>query len=117
MRRTFRLVKARQTAEAFSGEGARLYGGCWNKRGTALVYTSESLALAVLEQFVHLGPEDASFAFVFYSIDILDDVSIEEIEGKRSQATGGRNRPRTRPKPLAASGLKRCARPSCACLP
>ena len=80
MRRAFRLVKARQAAEAFSGEGAQLYGGHWNKQGTALVYTSESLALAALEQFVHLGPEDASFAFVFYPIDIPDDVSIEEIE-------------------------------------
>ena len=92
MRRAFRLVKAQHASEAFLGEGARLYGGRWNKRGTALVYTSESLALAALEQFVHLGPEDASFAFVFYSIDIPDEVSIEEI-GREALPSDWREEP------------------------
>ena len=36
------------------GEGARLYGGRWNYAGTAVVYTSASLALAALELFVHI---------------------------------------------------------------
>lgn len=50
----WRIVKARFAASAFDGEGARLYGGRWNSPGTALVYTAESRALAMLETLVHL---------------------------------------------------------------
>lgn len=37
-----------------SGEGARLYGGRWNRRGLAVVYLAENPALAALEVLVHL---------------------------------------------------------------
>jgi RES domain-containing protein len=46
-------------ADAFSGEGARRYGGRWNSRGVPMVYTSTSLALAAIELFVHLEPSQA----------------------------------------------------------
>jgi RES domain-containing protein len=36
-----------------SGGGAELNGGRWNSKGTAVVYTSSSRALAVLEVAVH----------------------------------------------------------------
>lgn len=39
---------------AFSGEGARRYGGRWNSRGTAVAYTAGSRSLALLEIIVHL---------------------------------------------------------------
>jgi len=52
----WRLVKRRRAAGAFSGEGARIAGGRWNRPGTAVVYVSEALSLAVLELFVHLDP-------------------------------------------------------------
>ena len=38
---------------AFSGEGARRYGGRWNSRGTAVAYTAGSRSLALLEILVH----------------------------------------------------------------
>ena len=41
-------------AQALAGLGAQKYGGRWNSRGIAVVYTSESLELAVLEALVHL---------------------------------------------------------------
>ena len=51
---------------AFSGEGAKLFGGRWNSVGTSLVYTSESIALATLELCVHFDREvDLSGYLVF----------------------------------------------------
>jgi RES domain-containing protein len=52
----WRLCRAVHAADAFSGEGARRFGGRWNSRGVPMVYTSSSLALAAIELFVHLEP-------------------------------------------------------------
>jgi RES domain-containing protein len=38
-----------------SGKGAETTGGRWNHKGTALLYTSASAALACLETLVHLN--------------------------------------------------------------
>jgi RES domain-containing protein len=54
--RIWRLCRAPYAAEAFSGEGARRFGGRWNSRGVPMVYCSSSLALAAIEMFVHLEP-------------------------------------------------------------
>jgi RES domain-containing protein len=54
--RIWRLCRAVHAADAFSGEGARRFGGRWNSRGVPMVYTSTSLALAAIELFVHLEP-------------------------------------------------------------
>ncbi len=54
MPRAFRLVKHKHAAQSFDGEGARLFGGRWNRPGVAVVYASESLSLAALELLVHL---------------------------------------------------------------
>ena len=48
----WRLLTARFTQSAFSGEGARLYGGRWNRKGMAMVYTAGSQSLAMLEMLV-----------------------------------------------------------------
>ncbi len=74
----WRLVKARHADGAFSGEGARRYGGRWNRPGTAVVYLADSLALAALEQFVHLGRAHASMAFVAFRVRIPADL-VEEL--------------------------------------
>ncbi len=50
--RTWRLVKAKYSRDAFSGEGSFKYGGRWNSIGTRVVYTAESIALAALEILV-----------------------------------------------------------------
>jgi RES domain-containing protein len=52
----WRICKARYADEAFSGLGARRFGGRWNTPGVPMVYASSSLALAAIELFVHLEP-------------------------------------------------------------
>jgi len=46
-------MKHEFVATAFDGEGARLYGGRWHSPGRAVVYTSASTSLGLLEQMVH----------------------------------------------------------------
>ena len=50
----WRIVKPRHVEGAFSGEGARLYGGRWNSIGIPMVYAAGSKALAALEILVHV---------------------------------------------------------------
>jgi RES domain-containing protein len=54
--RLWRICRALHADDAFSGEGARLYGGRWSSAGVRVVYTSTSLALAAVETFVNLEP-------------------------------------------------------------
>jgi len=50
----WRLTKTRYLARAWDGEGARRAGGRWNSVGTAVVYASGTLSLALVETLVHL---------------------------------------------------------------
>lgn len=52
------MARASRVDDALQGVGARLVGGRWNSKGTALVYTSESLELAVLEAMMHITLEE-----------------------------------------------------------
>ena len=51
----WRIVPPHRVADAFTGEGARLFGGRWNSPGVPMVYTAESKALAALEILVHVN--------------------------------------------------------------
>ena len=55
MIRAWRIVKRHYADSAFHGEGARRFGGRWNRPGRPVVYVSESRALATLEILVGLG--------------------------------------------------------------
>ncbi len=78
--------------EAFTGEGSRLYGGRWNHRGSPVVYVSESLALAVLEQFVNVGFEGQYMKYVYMRIEVPDSIKLKTIEVK-SLPTGWNESP------------------------
>jgi RES domain-containing protein len=45
-----------------------------------VVYASDTLSLAALEQFIHLGREGLHISFVFFHIQIPDTVAISSIE-------------------------------------
>jgi RES domain-containing protein len=49
----YRLAKAKYIRD-LTGGGARIAGGRWNLKGTAVLYTSESRALATVEYLVHV---------------------------------------------------------------
>jgi RES domain-containing protein len=89
--RVWRICKAAHAATAFSGEGARLYGGRWHRRGTRVVYTSESRALAALEQLVHLGRSPLPPGFVCFAVDIPDALRVPRIEPHELPAHWYRN--------------------------
>lgn len=60
----WRLVTARFADTAFSGDGARLYDGRWNRKGVSLVYTAESQSLAMLEMLVQDEPLRARYVII-----------------------------------------------------
>jgi RES domain-containing protein len=53
----YRISKhtAQYQATDLSGGGAKLTGGRWNRKGTAVVYAASTIALATLEMLAHLG--------------------------------------------------------------
>jgi RES domain-containing protein len=61
-RRVYRVCRARYAR--LDGEGARLVGGRWNSPGYAVVYMAESVALAVLENLVHMSRQDFPNGYV-----------------------------------------------------
>jgi RES domain-containing protein len=60
----WRLTTARFARSAFSGEGARLYGGRWNNKTVPLVYTAATQALAMLEMLVQDEPLRARYMMI-----------------------------------------------------
>jgi RES domain-containing protein len=58
------------------GEGARLAGGRWNSPGRAVVYMAESVALAVLENLVHMARQDFPVGYVCVAAVISDGMDI-----------------------------------------
>ena len=75
MTRAWRIVREDHRSAAFDGEGAWLFGGRWNSRGTRIVYTSITLSLAALETLVHLNPP---VAFKYVAIPIEFDEALVE---------------------------------------
>ena len=95
--KVWRLCRAVHAASAFSGEGARRFGGRWNSRGTPMVYTSSSLALAAIELFVHLEPSQAPGDLVAISATLPEGeparaLALSELPSDwRSDESGPRN--------------------------
>jgi len=76
--RVWRLCK--KAHAVFDGEGARRAGGRWNRRGTSVVYASQSLSLAALELLVHADPLLLPGDLVAIPADVPEALRIESIE-------------------------------------
>ena len=53
----WRITREKYLDEAFTGEGAKMWGGRWNPAGQPAVYCAENLSLAILELIVHLDSD------------------------------------------------------------
>ncbi len=80
--RLWRICRQGHAADAFSGEGARLYGGRWNNEGLRVVYTSPSLALAAVETFVNLEPNLQPDDLVWIECELPEDIAMQRIDLK-----------------------------------
>jgi RES domain-containing protein len=72
----WRIVKKRHRARAFSGEGARRFGGRWNSPGLPVVYVASTRALAVLEMAVHLDRSTLLTSFVLIPCEFHETLVI-----------------------------------------
>lgn len=66
---TWRITKRKHARNAFTGEGAREFGGRWNNPGTAIVYTAQSQSLAALEMLVHLDSSELLEKYVLIGVE------------------------------------------------
>src|SRR5271157_1925905 len=90
--RLWRICRESFAAEAFSGEGARLYGGRWNSKGVRVIYTSTSLALAVVETFVNLEPNLRPDDLVSIQAELPDSLATERLDVKSLPANWHKSR-------------------------
>jgi len=77
----WRIVQSRRARTAFDGEGAWLYGGRWNQKGTPLVYAASSMSLAALEMLVHLPTPEVLKRYVTLTIE-FDDALCSQLDLK-----------------------------------
>jgi RES domain-containing protein len=79
----FRICKDPNPTNAFSGQGAKDWGGRWNSRGVAVVYTAAHRSLSILEVLVHVkggagtGRGAISVPFYIYPIQ-FESALLEE---------------------------------------
>ncbi|WP_266205528.1 RES family NAD+ phosphorylase [Pontibacter kalidii] len=62
-----------------SGRGAEIAGGRWNSKGTAILYTSESIALCTVEIAVHMPLGIVPKDYHLVRIELPDSASIKEL--------------------------------------
>jgi RES domain-containing protein len=75
----WRITKRKHARNAFTGEGAREFGGRWNNPGTAIVYSAQAQSLAALEMLVHLGSSERLEKYVLIGVE-FDPSLIRPVE-------------------------------------
>ena len=78
----FRLTTLKY-AQDLSGIGAKLYGGCWNKPGQAVLYTAASRSLALVEVLVHVAnaylPTDYQLLTIYIPDNSITELPIKDL--------------------------------------
>lgn len=77
--RVFRLSREKY-AYQLNGIGASKFGGRWNTKGTEIVYTAESRALAMAEVAVHLNLTWLPRDYMMVEVHIPDKIGIDTIK-------------------------------------
>lgn len=80
----FRLARKKYPI-ALSGKGASIAGARWNSKGTEIIYTAQSRALAMAEVAVHLSMATLPSDFVMMTVEIPEDITIEVLDVKKLQ--------------------------------
>lgn len=75
----FRITKSAYSQD-LTGEGARIHGGRWNKKGVNMLYASEHESLAALEVLVHTPIATSPGDLQLSVISIPDDVPFETLD-------------------------------------
>lgn len=90
----FRLAKQKYAKE-LSGKGAAKFGNRWNSKGTEIIYTAESRALAMAEVAVHLTLATLPSDYVMIEIEIPDNITIKKLNLKELDEYWNTHPPRT----------------------
>jgi RES domain-containing protein len=90
--RLWRVVLPHRAGDALSGEGARRFGGRWNRPGQPAVYLSTTPSLAVLEWLVHVDPSDGPTEIMVIGYTLPDDEPVTRL-GDADLPAGWRRHP------------------------
>jgi len=71
----YRITKSKHASD-LSGTGAALFPGRWNQKGTPVLYTGQSIEIALLENIVHAPPMITPDLDIL-TIEIPDDSILE----------------------------------------
>ncbi|OGB92294.1 MAG: hypothetical protein A3G35_03120 [candidate division NC10 bacterium RIFCSPLOWO2_12_FULL_66_18] len=69
----WRITTTSDATRAFSGDGARLYGGRWNSKGVRVVYLADYVSAAALEQLVQVGSIRALPVYHLFAVTLPAD--------------------------------------------
>lgn len=75
--KVFRLCRSK-FANDLSGKGAEQSGGRWNSKGTAMLYTSQSVALCTVELAVHTPLGNIPSDYTLITIEIPESIKAAE---------------------------------------
>ncbi len=75
----FRLT-TKKYSDKLDGVGASLFNNRWNSKGTQIVYTSESRALALAEVVVHLSAAALPQDYVMLEIEVPITQQIRQVK-------------------------------------
>jgi RES domain-containing protein len=78
----YRIAKKKYIND-FSGRGASDFGGRWNLKGTAVLYTSETVALATLEYIVNVPLSIVPHDLAIAEIKIPDRIKPKHLDEKK----------------------------------